>query len=904
MAAAKPKLSFLVTVATPLIVAAVVAVFSVTQVLYPLDGFSYNTLMRFSRPPVERELIAFVDVDDRAVDIAGTWPLRRDIVADAVVLMAELGLDYLVFDIEYVDRSPTVADERVLDSILPERTLSLLGTTERSVTSFLQAVRDGRVATQSIDLFLDDVSRSFLDTTQGLKDLYAEVARDADDYLGRAIGLLGNGFVTVNLAPGVQFAVSPELQQYYSENIALHNVSGAIETLPDDGAILPTIGPIARRAAGAGYPNVVIDPDGVRRRLHLMQRFGDDIYGQLTFVPLLQILGNPEVIVEPRAIVLQGAQHPDHEEPIDIRIPRSGDGTMLLNWPHGDYFDTFDHISFGAMIDHNNLVQSFIRNIQIRQDFGYLDDFRAADTASAIAVGLLETRRDAIFSGNRQVLQRYSEDLEEFLNQMQEFLSREQEARFFARIGGQRDSGRITREEAEFLMNDYPLWVDSVRGQIEDIKSLRTSLREELAGRVGIIGNAATGTTDIGVTPFSGTYINIGTHAAVMNTILNGDFLIDLPWWVASVFALVLNLALVFMIRSTGPVVSGIIDLVLALVGLATSVLLFRVGGIFLSPVPTLIGNGVIYAVFTIVKFRQAEAEKGFIKDAFSHYLSEDVISDVLNDPSKLALGGEQRYITAMFTDVKGFSTISEQLTPEELVLLLNRYLSAMSDIVLDEKGTIDKYEGDAIIAFFGAPIYLADHAPRACRSAVRMRKVEQELNKEFLAEKMTPTPLLTRIGVNSGDMVVGNMGTERKMNYTMMGNAVNLAARLEGVNKQYGTWVLTSEETRGLLGDDFVLRKLDRVRVVGINTPVRLFDVMDIVGEAPKDIIERAGMFEKGIDAYEGRKFDEAIKIFEECLKAEPEDGPAEKFLALAQGYRDAPPPEDWDAVVNLTSK
>jgi len=316
------------------------------------------------------------------------------------------------------------------------------------------------------------------------------------------------------------------------------------------------------------------------------------------------------------------------------------------------------------------------------------------------------------------------------------------------------------------------------------------------------------------------------------------------------------------------------------------------------------LSNLLVYAVFTIIKFRAAEEEKGFIKDAFSHYLSEDVISEVLNDPSKLSLGGQKRYLTAMFTDVKGFSTISEQLDPEDLVHLLNRYLSQMSDIVLDERGTIDKYEGDAIIAFYGAPMELKDHAARACRSAVHMKKVEMELNKEFLADNMSPGPLLTRIGINSGDMVVGNMGTERKMNYTMMGNAVNLAARLEGVNKQYGTWILMSEETRGLVGDEFICRSLDRVRVVGINTPVRLYELVDIRSEATKAVKELVSTFESGIHAYETRDFVESHRLFSACLEIEPNDGPAIKFLENSREFLENEPSEDWDAVVNLTSK
>ncbi|GHV45887.1 hypothetical protein AGMMS49546_32840 [Spirochaetia bacterium] len=179
--------------------------------------------------------------------------------------------------------------------------------------------------------------------------------------------------------------------------------------------------------------------------------------------------------------------------------------------------------------------------------------------------------------------------------------------------------------------------------------------------------------------------------------------------------------------------------------------------------------------------FINSEQEKQFIRSAFSTYVSTDVVDEIIADPSRLQLGGVKRHMSAIFTDIQGFSTISERLDPEDLVNLLNRYLTAMSDVVLAEKGTIDKYEGDAIIAFFGAPLDLPDHALRSCVSAITMKRIEKELNRVIVEEKLSPAPLLTRIGINSGSMVAGNMGTKNKMNYTIMGNTVNLAARIFG---------------------------------------------------------------------------------------------------------------------------
>ena len=204
----------------------------------------------------------------------------------------------------------------------------------------------------------------------------------------------------------------------------------------------------------------------------------------------------------------------------------------------------------------------------------------------------------------------------------------------------------------------------------------------------------------------------------------------------------------------------------------------------------------VTFLLVSILKFIFSEQEKSFLRKAFTMYLSSDVVNQIVEDPSLLKLGGQEKQITALFTDIKSFSTLSEKVTPEHLVEILNKYLTVMSDIVLEQKGTIDKYIGDAIVSFFGAPIDLPDHASRACLAAVRMKQAEEKLNEEMMAANETPMPIYTRIGVNTGAMVVGNMGTNNKMNYTIMGNDVNLAARLEGVNKAYGTWILVSEST------------------------------------------------------------------------------------------------------------
>jgi len=292
------------------------------------------------------------------------------------------------------------------------------------------------------------------------------------------------------------------------------------------------------------------------------------------------------------------------------------------------------------------------------------------------------------------------------------------------------------------------------------------------------------------------------------------------------------------------------------------------------------------------------------LRRAFSTYLSEDVVEEIVTDPTRLQLGGVKRHMTAIFTDVRGFTGIAERLTPEHLVDLLNHYLSTMSDAILEQKGTIDKYEGDAIIAFFGAPLELPDHAIKACLAAVIMKRLEADVNDYVIKNEISPSPLLTRIGINSGDMVVGNMGTQKKMNYTIISNAVNLAARLEGVNKQYGTWILATENTIKETAGWFLTRRLDRIRVVGIKEPVQIYEVLETMEHAPLALRQKTDSFHNALELFESRRWNDAGKGFAQVIKQFPNDGPSRLYYNRCRQYITNAPLPNWDGVFNMAEK
>ena len=391
----------------------------------------------------------------------------------------------------------------------------------------------------------------------------------------------------------------------------------------------------------------------------------------------------------------------------------------------------------------------------------------------------------------------------------------------------------------------------------------------------------------------------------MLDTILSESFITPLGSWWRIIF-LIIFMPLLFVFTSgLSPVIRASTGFFVTLAVFIGAILLFRFTGFYWGSLGAVLSMVIAIITREIIAYNGSEKEKSFIRAAFSTYVSGDIVKEIIADPSLLQLGESKRYMTAIFTDVRSFSTISEALgDPTRLVSLLNIYLSARSDVVLAEKGTIDKFEGDAIITFFGAPVDLPDHALRACISAIKMKKVKAELNKEIMEQNFSPMSLLTHVGINTGYMVAGNMGTANKMNYTIMGNAVNLSVRLEGVNKQYGAWILASEDTVRDTGDALLYRKLDRVRVVGINEPVCLCELIDMAETADEIDKKRVFVFHEALDLFEKREWKPAVDGFREVISIKSDDEPSKIYLERSNKFIKTPPADTWDGVYNMTSK
>jgi adenylate cyclase len=294
--------------------------------------------------------------------------------------------------------------------------------------------------------------------------------------------------------------------------------------------------------------------------------------------------------------------------------------------------------------------------------------------------------------------------------------------------------------------------------------------------------------------------------------------------------------------------------------------------------------------------------ERRFLRRAFEFYLHPEIVKELVRRPEMLKLGGVRREITVFFSDLAGFTSFSEHLDPETLVAVLNRYLSEMSDIIMEEGGTLDKYVGDAIMAFWGAPLEHPDHALRACKAAVLCQKKLDEMRPVF--QSMGVAELQARIGINTGPAVVGNMGSEARFNYTAMGDTVNLASRLEGVNKMYGTRILISDATFLPAGGGIEARELDNLRVKGKKLPVKVYELLGMKGEIPDSKRRVLEAYGKALDCYWKRKFEESAAVLNQILGSEPADTPSRVMLERCLKNIAYPPPDDWDGAFTLDTK
>lgn len=419
-----------------------------------------------------------------------------------------------------------------------------------------------------------------------------------------------------------------------------------------------------------------------------------------------------------------------------------------------------------------------------------------------------------------------------------------------------------------------------------------------------IIGGTAPGLLDARPTPFTSleVYPGMEIHATMLSNLLNQHYLRESPRWL--LFVLILSLSFIgslmfFRIRKLSVAIATFLLAVVLYVGL--TFILFYQEKLWLPMIVPSIGLISTFAFSAFFSYATEGKQRRELRRAFNRYLSPTVVSQIVESSGQLELGGNTVEGTVYFSDIKDFTNIAESMQPKELVMYLNEYFSIASDLILKKDALLDKYIGDAVMAIFGAPIPKPDHAKLACLTAL---EIQRTLTAHYKKKSAQTPHFTTRIGLNSGKMIVGNIGSTKRLDYTAIGDTVNLASRLEGVNKFFGTKIIISESVYHQAKDAIETRELDLIRVKGKNVPIRIYELLGEQGCLDEKGREFFFLFREGLQFYRTQQWDFAIRQFENLLNVSPNDGPCNTYLERCKLLSIQQLPKDWDGVFTLSSK
>jgi adenylate cyclase len=435
--------------------------------------------------------------------------------------------------------------------------------------------------------------------------------------------------------------------------------------------------------------------------------------------------------------------------------------------------------------------------------------------------------------------------------------------------------------------------------------------QDEVAGRIVLVGTSAPGLLDLRATPLNSAMAGVEVHAQVIEHILAGRSLVRPDYGLALEESIMIVLGLLLAtilprVTATWAATSGLLVIAAILLG---GWLAFRYWGLLIDAAYPALALGFITGALTFYVYRGVETQRTAIRSAFGHYLAPQVIEELIADPNKLELGGEIRELTLMFCDVRNFTSISEQLSAAELTHFVNELLTPLSEAILDHRGTVDKYMGDAIMAFWNAPLDDPTHADQACEAALEMAARLKALNQKW-AQQATPErpfqEVKIGIGINTGECCVGNFGSSIRFDYSAMGDEVNVTSRLEGLSKVYGVTVVIGERALLETKQDFPVLELDIVMVVGRGRPTRIYTLLQLLGDDPEQLARLQEKHKEFLEAYRQQRWDEAERALAACREigiARLETYYA-LFVSRISLLRETALPTDWDGSFAMTEK
>jgi class 3 adenylate cyclase len=881
------------------------------------------------RPPIrESDRIAQIDMDD-ATFRRLRWPVPRESYAQAVHVLDRLGAKQIVFDVQFKALIPRPGDYD------PETGEFILGAADRALRFAFE--RSGRV-TLAYHADLEDplppevraagerLQAAFLASPSAgageaaraaglepaLLEPCLELAREI--FFTRAVaGLLDAdptqsfGTLRRRVLPGVDARAGSAdlhlLQYAYWSWRSLRAMEAKAVPVRVEGrparpqrisAALPIHFPFLEAARGVGGVNAVADADGVLRRPWAAIFGGERAHAYLGLAAAARQLGEGG---RPAAVTLHG----DRIEIGDGSVPIDREGRFLVNFAGNRTRNRggeppFLHASFSSLLACYQARYEILDGNARRTILQVPEEDRTAEHAEYLK---LSERLRAVLEGHGGLTPEESRKAEARLDELRGKLAADlaaDVAAIDAKLPGLEGKERLK----ETLLRERSARAVQLQG-LREGGELEAELRARIEGRLCIIGSASTASGDLHATPLGPATPGMDVLANAANMGLTGQSIRR-----SSARADFFGLALLGSLMSWIVSRKGTVASAAALGGLgAASAAVFAVAftgfGVWVpggGPAAVLLAS---FGSATAFKELVTQRSKRKLQRELEKNTSADLVKILLEHPEFLS---EPRKMdgTFLFSDVKSFTSISEKFTPEVLVPFINRYLDRMTQALKAHQAYLDKYIGDGIMALFGIPVASEDHARNACLAALDCQAALRFLNREFEREGL---PLLrSRIGIHSGGVIAGYVGAADRSDYTVLGDSVNLASRLEGANKEYGSEIMISAATAELTGSLFVLRELDVIRVVGKRLPVRIYELVGRSGEVPPFDAGFLPIYHAALEAMRARRWDVAIEGFEKAAALKPGDIPCALHAGRCRAWKAAPPPPDWDGVADLSTK
>ena len=886
--------------------------------------------------------IGTIDINETIIKRAGTWPISRRYYADFLYILKKYDASLLVFDIFFPDNGPLdITPEKIKEAQSIIKYDLSDNEKQKHLTTFLKEITHN--ADDDMITALKNTNIAILAQTFSLAN--TSFAHDISDIKTRVLKEKENmpDIYKKGLEMAKKFSIPFPLNSYSKKNIAR-----AFNVEPPHPKFL-------NYSTGLGYAQIIADTDGVIRKYPLMIHYDGRLYPSTVLMAysILSGVALSEIEVVPgKYIRFPGNMKASGDSTgfsTPLTIPVDTKLRMTTNWS-GDYLDTFTHFPAALIMQFRGetyireQLLSYGENWQKMAENAISLITKKVEKLKMLKTGQAQPMVQILFfarlvelrkklgiktktkfinscnpSGDLKLRKELSDIWDQVLlnHRIYEILKNRKNMTYheLKKTIIIPDDKNLIQENAfnqlsfiakrnKNIKNWYPLYFfhSSELSMGSQRKKSKIS-PVDLADKILFIGLTATGTHDFKPMPFNPFYPMVGLHSNSMNTILTRNFVGEIPKIYN--FLLILTISGLFSLIISGFKPFSSTLFVILISGLYCFIVkeVFNLTGRFLPLVPVIGTITTNYLFIVVLKFVNERRERQRTKSIFSTYLSSAVVDMVLDDPNLLTLGGKRREMSVYFSDLSGFTTISENFSPEELVRIINEYFEAMTNIIYKYNGTLDKYSGDGIMAFWNAPADQKDHAFLTCCAALDCQRcLISELHPRWRKQSL---PLLTmRAGINTGSMVVGNMGSNTRMDYTVMGDAVNLGARLELANKSFETEIMmgenTQKHTKGLIVD----RELDLLRVKGKTEAIKVYQVISRTEDLTVHMNQMLFHYNNGLTFYKEQKWQKAIKAFSKALSINSADGPSKTYMKRCQTFLQNPPPNNWDGVLVLKSK